>query len=102
MDRLQKLTELLEKSPDDAFLLYAIAMEHKNAGNAPLAGEFFDRVVKRDPGYCYAYHQKGLLLESTGDVEGAKAVYRQGIAAAEKKGDLHAKEEINAALTLLD
>jgi Flp pilus assembly protein TadD len=102
MDRLQKLTELLAKSPDDAFLLYAIAMEHKNAGNVPAATDFFDRVVKRDPGYCYAYHQKGLLLESTGDVDGAKVVYRQGIAAAEQKGDHHAKEEINAALTLLD
>jgi tetratricopeptide (TPR) repeat protein len=102
MDRLEKLTQLLSQSPGDAFLLYAIAMEHKKADNAPAAVEFFDRVIQIDPGYCYAYYQKGLLFESTGDMEGAKAVYRQGIAAAERKGDLHAKEEINAALTLLD
>ncbi|MGA3068542.1 MAG: tetratricopeptide repeat protein [Tepidisphaeraceae bacterium] len=101
-DRLQKLQQLLEKSPADAFLLYAIAMEHRNAGQPDSALEFFQRVVQADPTYCYAYHQKGLLLESMGKLADAREAYRQGIQAAEKKPDLHAREEIAAALSMIE
>jgi tetratricopeptide (TPR) repeat protein len=101
-DRLEKLGQLLEKSPGDAFLLYAIAMEHKKTGNAAAALEFFDRTVQHDPGYCYAYHQKGLLFESLGKIAEAKMAYRQGIEAAERKPDLHAREEIAAALSMIE
>ncbi len=92
---------MLEKQPDDAFLLYGIALEYKKAGQAPLAMEYLDRVIKVDPGYCYAYHQKGLVHESTGNAAAAKQTYREGIAAAEKKGDAHARGEIEAALEML-
>ena len=93
---------MLAKTPSDAFLLYGIALEHKKLGDAPAAIEFLDQVIAADPGYCYAYHQKGLVNESTGDVEAAKSAYRAGIAAAEKKGDAHAREEISAALSMIE
>ena len=44
------------------FLVYGLALEHKKAGNASEAISLLDRVVALDPGYCYAYHQKGLDL----------------------------------------
>ena len=71
-DRLRQLRQMLEKSPQDTFLLYGIAMEHKKAGDAARAVEFFDRVIQLDPGYCYAYHQKGLAFESVGDTESVR------------------------------
>ena|SRR5208282_6624818 len=101
-DRLEKLRQLLEKSPGDAFLLYAMAMEHRKSGDAAAALEYFDRVIQHDPGYCYAYHQKGMLLESMGNFADAKTAYRQGIEAAERKPDLHAREEIAAALSMIE
>ena len=101
-DRLEKLQTMLEREPDDPFLLYGIALEHKKLGDASKAIEFLDRTIGRDAGYCYAYHQKGLVYESTGDIESAKRAYRAGIAAAEKKGDAHAKEEITAALAMIE
>jgi len=101
-DRLQKLHQLLAQSPGDTFLLYAIAMEHKKCGDAAAAVEYFDQVIQLDWGYCYVYHQKGLTLEGAGDVAGAKAAYRQGIDAATRKGDPHAKEEIAAALAMIE
>jgi Tfp pilus assembly protein PilF len=101
-ERAQKLRQMLEKSPGDTFLIYALAMESKKSGNVPEAVRLFDQVILHDWGYCYAYHQKGLLLESTGDIEGAKAAYRQGIDAAERKGDGHAKEEIAASLAMIE
>ncbi len=101
-DRLDKLQKLLEKSPGDTFLLYAMAMEHKKSGNSAAALEYFDQVILHDWGYCYAYHQKGLLLESLGKTEEAKAAYRHGIDAATKKNDHHAREEIAAALQMVE
>ena len=92
---------MLEKQPSDAFLLYGIALEYKKAGQTSEAIEYLDRVIQADPGYCYAYHQKGLVHESTGDTEAAKEAYGEGIAAAARKGDLHAKGEIEAALEML-
>ncbi|HLL91276.1 MAG TPA: hypothetical protein VK324_18400 [Tepidisphaeraceae bacterium] len=101
-DRLQKLLAMLERTPGDAFLLYGIAMEHKKENDAAGALAFLDRTLAVDAGYCYAYYQKGLLLESAGDLDAAKQVYRDGMAAAERKGDAHAKGEIEAALMLLE
>ncbi len=100
-ERMQKLREMLEKQPDDPFLLYGIAMEHKKAGQAREAIEHFDRVIALDPGYCYAYYQKGLVLEEAGDINAARSAYKQGIAIAAEKGDAHARSELQAALDLL-
>lgn len=100
-ERLEKLREMLAKQPNDPFLLYGIGMEHKKAGDHKSAIEHFDRVVQVDPGYCYAYYQKGLTLEETGDINAAKQAYLQGIEAAKAKGDDHARSELEAALSLL-
>ena len=101
-ERLGKLQKMLEREPNDPFLLYGIAMEHKKLNAAAAALEFFDRVTRLDPGYCYAYHQKGLMFESAGDTEQAKSAYRAGIAAAKQKGDAHAQGEIEAALSMIE
>jgi tetratricopeptide (TPR) repeat protein len=100
-DRLQQLERMLEKSPNDPFLLYGIALEHKKAGELDRAARFLDRTIGADAGYCYAYYQLGQVREMAGDQEGARRVYRDGIEAAVKKGDAHARGEIEAALDLL-
>ena len=99
--RMSKLQAMLQKQPQDTFLLYGLAMEYKKAGDPARAVEHFDRVIALDPGYCYAYHQKGQTFEASGNREAARQAYRDGIAAATKKGDQHAREEITAALEML-
>jgi Tfp pilus assembly protein PilF len=101
-DRLRQLQQMLEKSPDDAFLLYGIAMELKKVGDAGRALEYLDRVIRTDPGYCYAYYQRGLLHESTGDIDAAKRSYREGVQTAVRTGDAHAQGEIQAALDMIE
>ena len=96
-----KLQSLLQKQPNDPFLLYGIAMEHRKAGDSPDALVFYDRTIAADPNYCYAYFQKGQLLESLGDVEAARQTYQQGIEAAQRSGDSHARSEIEGALEML-
>ena len=100
-ERMLKLQQMLEREPSDTFILYALALEHKKANDAAQAITYLERVIAADPGYCYAYHQRGLIHESTGDVEAAKRSYREGIEAARKKGDAHAQGEIEAALEMI-
>ena len=95
------MQRMLEKTPDDAFLLYGIGLEYKKMGDAKHAVEYLDKVIAVDPGYCYAYHQRGLVHESTGDLESAMRSYRDGMEAARQKGDSHAYGEIEAALQMI-
>ena len=101
-ERLEKLQKMLEREPNDTFLIYGLALEHKKLGDQARAIELLDRVIALDPGYCYAYHQKGLAFESTGDTESARSAYRAGIEAAKRKGDAHAQGEIEAALSMIE
>lgn len=101
-DRLTKLQRMLEKTPADPFLLYGIALEYKKAGNSSQALEYLNKVIGIDPGYCYAYHQRGLVYESTGDMDSARKSYREGIEAAKRTGDAHAQGEIEGALQMIE
>jgi tetratricopeptide (TPR) repeat protein len=101
-DRMQKLHAMLEKDGNDPFLPFAIGMEHKKLGQTREAVEWFNKALQRDAGYCVAYHQSALAYEDAGDLDAARKTYREGIAAARKKGDAHAAEEMEAALSMIE
>ncbi len=101
-ERMKSLQAMLQKEPDDLFLLYAIALEHKKAREFADALKYLGEVLKRDALYCVAYQQAAQVHEMAGDVPTAKQAYRDGIAAASRKGDLHAKEEMESALAMLE
>ena len=101
-DRMLKLQAMLARTPEDTFLLYALAMEYKKAEDFPAAVRYFGEVIRRDPGYCVAYHQAALAHEAAGDIGAAKRTFLEGIAAATRKGDQHAKDEMEAALAMLE
>ncbi len=101
MSRLDQLHKLLKLTPSDPFLTYGIALEHKKAGELPQAVEWLDKTIEIDAAYCYAYYQKGQVLEQLGDADAARRTYRQGIAAATEAGDAHAQGELQGALDML-
>jgi|SRR3954454_22221975 Tfp pilus assembly protein PilF len=100
--RMRQLRQMLDRQPDDPFLLYGLAMEYKKADEPARALEFFDQVLRRDPNYCYAYYQRAQVHESLGDVDAARRTLREGVEAAKRSGDAHALSEIEAALALLE
>jgi Flp pilus assembly protein TadD len=100
-DRIAKLTAMLEKTPGDPFLLFAMGMEHKKLKQTAQAVEWFRKTIAVDPGYSVAYHQEALAHEDAGDLDAARRSYNEGIAAARKKGDHHAAEEMEAALSMI-
>lgn len=100
--RLAQLELLLKNEPNDPFLRYGLAMEHKKAGRLDQALEWLDKTLAADGTYCYAYYQQGQIHEARGEAPAARAVYERGIAAARQCNDLHAAGEMQAALDLLE
>jgi len=101
-EKLNKLFSLLDKQPTDTFLLYGIGLEYKKLGDEKKAVEYLDRTIAVDANYCYAYFQKGQILEKSEDVAGARAAYNAGILAARRCGDAHAEGELSGALSMLE
>lgn len=100
--RLDQITKMLQATPNDAFLLYGAALEHKKAGQFAESVAFLDRTIAADPKMCYAYYQKGQVLEETGDTDAAAAAYRAGLAMARKIGDAKAEGELSQALSIVE
>ena len=96
-DRLQRITEMLSSTPNDAFLLFALAKEHKNAARADEAIAAFKNLRDQHPEYVgLFYHYAAVLADEERNSE-AEEVYKAGIAVAQKAGDQHALAELKNA-----
>lgn len=98
MNRRQKIEQLLEKEPDDAFLRFGLAMELLKEGESLTALDQFDRVLAIDSVYTAAYHHKGYTLIALERIEEARSVLQAGIEAATQIGNNHAKREMSELL----
>jgi tetratricopeptide (TPR) repeat protein len=99
--RLESLKRLVEQNPGDSFLRYGLAREYRNAGDLERAAGEFRALVTADPDYPPAYYQGGQTLERLGRADEAREMYTEGVATATRKGDHHARSEMQAALDLL-
>ncbi|MCG2617091.1 hypothetical protein LZZ85_22540 [Terrimonas sp. NA20] len=97
MDRVQKLKDFLQKTPNDSFLRHALALEYIKAGDDKAAREEFEGLLTHDPGYVGSYYHLAKLLERTATTEEAIAAYEKGIEQAKKAGDMHALGELRGA-----
>ncbi len=93
---------MLQKSPEDTFLNFGLAMEIAKEGRIDDAVAQFDRVLRIDPSYLTAYFQKANTLLSAGIVPEARRALTDGIAAARMAGDSHTEEEMQALLATID
>jgi tetratricopeptide (TPR) repeat protein len=100
-NRLEILKQMVELDPINSFARYGLAMEYGKNGGWEQAIAEYRELLKNDETYVAAYFHGGQALEKLGDLEQARAMYEQGIAAATKKGDLHTRSEIEAALQAL-
>ena len=88
------LEKLLGTPRDGALLRFSLGMEYLKIEQAEKAAEYLRHAVARDPGYSAAWRALGKALESSGQSGEALAAYRDGIAAAQKKGDKQAEKEM--------
>jgi thioredoxin-like negative regulator of GroEL len=96
--RRQMLEEFVVKKPDDAFSRYGLAMECMRSGDASAAESQFLALLERNPDYVPAYLMFAQMLARESRTNDAKQVLSSGIAAATKKGDQHARAELETLL----
>ena len=98
MDRIASFRSFISKSPQDPFPRYGLAMEHKGRGEHAEAWAVFEELIAKFPDYVPTYLMAGGTLISLGRKDEASAIYRQGIDVATRRGDQHARRELQDAL----
>lgn len=95
--RLAKLMDFLKESPDDSFILFAIAKEYEKLGTTKEALEYYEKLTIIDPDYVGTYYHLGKLREEKEEAEAALTIYQKGIDIAKKIKDQHALSELMGA-----
>lgn len=101
-ERLNKIKAFLENSPNDPFLLYALAKEHEKLNDEKSAIAQFENLIESHPEYVGTYYHLGKIYERQNEIEKAISVYENGISIAKKKGDKHALGELASAKMLIE
>ncbi len=101
-NRLQYLTQLLENSPQDAFLLFAIAKEHEKNQDYTNALSWYENLKSLHPNYVGLYYHLGKLYERLENYPAAIAIYKSGADVATALKDNHALAELNGARMEID
>lgn len=97
-DRIAQLQKFREESPDDPFLIYALATEYKE--EAPQKAKvLFDELLEKHENYIGTYYHAAALYGEFFDRDRADEIYQKGIALAQKNGEHHALRELQNAYT---
>lgn len=99
--RREVLEQFVAQKPGDAFARYGLALECVKLGDNDAAATHFRKLLEDHPEYVAGYFQFGQLLGRLGQLDQARRLLSEGIVAAQKSGDIHARDEMQAALTLL-
>ncbi len=99
--RRETLEQFVVQKPEDAFARYGLALECAKLGDDSAATTHFLKLIEAHPAYVAAYYQFGQLLARLGRIEEARKLLSDGIGVAQKAGDMHARDEMQAALTSL-
>jgi tetratricopeptide (TPR) repeat protein len=95
------LRAFIAQKPTDPFPRYALALEYKNANQLEDARAIFTELMGLDPDYTPTYLHAGNVLLAMNRREEARGVYESGIAASIRRGDSHARGELEGALGAL-
>jgi tetratricopeptide (TPR) repeat protein len=96
--RIEAFRAFVASRPDDAFARYSLAMALRSAGRVEDALAEFAELARRNPDYVPTYLMHGQALETAGRLDEAAATYQAGVAAAARKNDMHARDELSQAL----
>jgi predicted Zn-dependent protease len=99
--RRQLLEEFIAKKPEDSFSRYGLALECSSTGDIAAADTHFRALNDRHPDYIPAYLMYAQMLARESRPADAKQVLTKGISEATKKGDDHARSEMESLLSEL-
>jgi tetratricopeptide (TPR) repeat protein len=102
MDRIATFKSFITRSPADPFPRYGLAMEHKGQGQLAEAWAVFAELLEKFPDYVPTYLMAGNTLVALDRRSEAAGIYQKGIEVAGRRGDGHAKGELQSALAELE
>ena len=98
-NRLIKLQDMLEESPNDIFLNYALAMEYKGLSQFNKTIEQFNKVLLLDENHVPTLYQLGVLLSDSNENDKAILILEKGLEIAKQQKDHKTANEFR---TLID
>ncbi|MEP6646568.1 MAG: tetratricopeptide repeat protein [Saprospiraceae bacterium] len=98
MSRIKELEILLEESPDDPFIIYALAREHEKLSSTLQAMLMYEYLVNSHPAYIATYYHYAKMLYEAGNKTQGLVLLRQGIEEGTKVKDHHAVGEMKSML----
>jgi Tfp pilus assembly protein PilF len=101
MDRVETFKTFISRTPGDPFPRYGLAMEYKGSGRLAEAWDTFHELIEKFPDYVPSYLMAGGTLVALGQAEKAREIFARGIETAARRGDLHARKELESALAEL-
>lgn len=96
--RRQKLENFLAANPNDAFSRYGVALECVKEGDLAAAESHFQTLIRSNPDYVPGYQMYAQTLAQNDRAADATSVLNQGIQAAIRAGNQHARSEMEALL----
>jgi tetratricopeptide (TPR) repeat protein len=94
--RILQLTEFLQQSPSDNFLIHALALEYAKVEDFEQAKFYFEKNIALDNKYVATYYHLGKLYEKNGQEQEAINIYHAGMQVAQEVGDKHAYSELRS------
>lgn len=102
MNPVERFEAMLAAGKDTPLLRFGLGSHYLKAGEPQRAVEHFRAAVAQDRGYSAAWKFLGQALAGSGSPVEAIAAYREGIEAAEGKGDKQAAKEMTVFLRRLE
>ena len=93
---------MLAEGKDAPLLRFSLGSHYLKAGDAARAAGHLRAAVAQDKDYSAAWKLLGRALAESGSPGEAVAAYRDGIAAAERRGDKQAAKEMGVFLRRLE
>jgi predicted Zn-dependent protease len=94
MSIIDNLESLLARGPDTALLRYGLGNAYLKADDPATATAHLAAAVRHDPDYSAAWKLYGKALMALDQPAAALDAFDQGIATAERRGDLQAAQEM--------
>src|SRR5215813_7216054 len=100
-ERLRQFQELIALEPDDTVLRFGLGELYIQAKDFARAAEQFAEILRLDPHYSATYRYLEQAYVALDRVSEAEAMFQQGIAVAEARGDLQTAKEMQVFLRRL-
>lgn len=102
MSRIDAFERMLEQGQDGALLRFSLGNEYLAADDPASAMRHLRRAVEQDPDYSAAWRALGKAAERCDDPASAADAWRNGIEAANRRGDKQAAKEMQVFLRRLE